>query len=582
MLTRLRDFFQHSITSLKQYPWVYLAVIGIAVLAVMLNHDVRPTDPLVRILYSLILIVPLMITGPLMREIDSSLSRWYAHLGQIIALGLWALFYFLVLSADMDATGSQEIQITFSFVLAWILPLGAIVIATKWEQTLLRWRCKQFIIALVVAGLSAMILWWGIAASIASIEYLFDVVIHSEIYGDIGIIARAIVGVMVWLTRLQTNDEERIYNKLFRFFWLYIFTPLTLVYTVILVAYAVKIIVLRQWPHSGTVWLVGAFVAFSMVGYLLIYPLISQLPRLRKAQTVYCISLIAFSTFLIIAFFKRLEYHGFTVEEYYIALLTVWMIGLSIYTLRDRQRSLSGIILFFLILLWLSLYGPQSSTSLSTRMQYHYFIDLMTKNDFLTEDMHVSPHPVMTEKGVGLTGDLKNIRTVVTYLVFAEDIDFFKHLYIGTGFDQFTRIDEREFADRFMVSLGVDKDVLSLPSYDDNYFNYNSDEIKTPISIVGYTAMMPIDSYTLSMKASVENVDESLITLTIAGKTYMIDIAKHIASVDTSVRMLSSHPEPLKFTTDNYMLILKRVSWQRDTMNNIYKADSYDGFVFVK
>ncbi|MBP7884710.1 hypothetical protein KAZ93_00750 [Patescibacteria group bacterium] len=185
---------------------------------------------------------------------------------------------------------------------------------------------------------------------------------------------------------------------------------------------------------------------------------------------------------------------------------------------------------------------------------------MMTKNDFLTEDMHVSPHPVMTEKGVGLTGDLKNIRTVVTYLVFAEDIDFFKHLYIGTGFDQFTRIDEREFADRFMVSLGVDKDVLSLPSYDDNYFNYNSDEIKTPISIVGYTAMMPIDSYTLSMKASVENVDESLITLTIAGKTYMIDIAKHIASVDTSVRMLSSHPEPLKFTTDNYMLILKRVS----------------------
>ncbi len=113
--------------------------------------------------------------------------------------------------------------------------------------------------------MSSLILWGGISASIASIEYLFDVVIRSEVYGDIGIVARAIVGVMIWLTRLQTNQDDRIYNTLFRFFGLYIFTPLTLVYTLILIAYAVKIIVLREWPQSGTVWLVGAFVAFSMV-----------------------------------------------------------------------------------------------------------------------------------------------------------------------------------------------------------------------------------------------------------------------------------------------------------------------------
>ncbi len=105
-----------------------------------------------------------------------------------------------------------------------------------------------------------------------------------DIYLDIGIIAWSILGTAIRLTRLHDNAEEREYNKLFRFFGLYIFTPLTLVYVLILIAYAIKILVLQERPAGGTVWLVGRFMAFSILGYLLIYPLIEQTPRLRKAQ----------------------------------------------------------------------------------------------------------------------------------------------------------------------------------------------------------------------------------------------------------------------------------------------------------
>lgn len=188
----------------------------------------------------------------------------------------------------------------------------------------------------------------------------------------------------------------------------------------ILLAYACKIIILRQWPESGTVWLVGAYVAFSMVGYLLIYPLTTSIAWLRRAQTVYFISLILFTTFLIVAIYKRLEYHGFTVEEYFIAMLALWMIVISVWTLVKRTRSLSVIILSFLVLLIISLYGPQSATNVSTRMQSHYLMDMLTHNNFLTDDNHIMPREIDFQTGDVLTGDLKKIHTVVTYLADAE------------------------------------------------------------------------------------------------------------------------------------------------------------------
>ncbi len=260
------------------------------------------------------------------------------------------------------------------------------------------------------------------------------------------------------------------------------------------------------------------------------------------------------------------------------------MIGLSLYTLRDRQRSLSGIILFFLVLLWLSLYGPQSATSLSTRMQYNYFLDLMTKNDFLTEDMSIQPQELSLQAGVWLTGDLAHIHTVVAYLVDAEGVDLFRPLYRWTGFDNLSWAGRWDFADRFMISLGVDESVLSLPvGYNDTYYvSFYTDETSNALPIAGYTSMFAINSYTLSMKASVESTDESLLTLTTATKTYTIDINAHVMTLDAAIRSTAGRTEPLIFIADDYMLVLKQLSGIKNTQTGRISVNEYNGFVFVK
>lgn len=80
MLTRLRNFLQHSITSLQQYPGAYLVAIAIAVVAMRLNHhsfnrSMDDLQPLQRVLFGLVFLLPLMVVGPMMREISPSYSR---------------------------------------------------------------------------------------------------------------------------------------------------------------------------------------------------------------------------------------------------------------------------------------------------------------------------------------------------------------------------------------------------------------------------------------------------------------------------------------------------------------------------
>jgi hypothetical protein len=57
----------------------------------------------------------------------------------------------------------------------------------------------------VIGGL---ILWGGIAASLASIEFLFDVTIHSNIYQHIGVISVLCIGASIWLINLQQLNSS--------------------------------------------------------------------------------------------------------------------------------------------------------------------------------------------------------------------------------------------------------------------------------------------------------------------------------------------------------------------------------------
>ena len=105
---------------------IALAIVGI----MMIHSDYQNTDlnnHLARLLRPLLATLPLMIAGPLMKEIKPSLSKRYAQGGQIMALVLGLLFY-LSLPTDLNMIETSDaLQIAFSIITAWLSLFGVVV-----------------------------------------------------------------------------------------------------------------------------------------------------------------------------------------------------------------------------------------------------------------------------------------------------------------------------------------------------------------------------------------------------------------------------------------------------------------------
>ena len=82
----------------------------------------------------------------------------------------------------------------------------------------------------------------GISASLGSIDYLFDISIAYKRYMYVGIVSFLIIGVSIFLTRLHKTYAKFVYENILRFFGLYIFFPLAIIYALILLAYGLKIV----------------------------------------------------------------------------------------------------------------------------------------------------------------------------------------------------------------------------------------------------------------------------------------------------------------------------------------------------
>ena len=72
---------------------------------------------------------------------------------------------------------------------------------------------------------------------------------------------------------MHDDRQAREYNSVFRFFGLYIFVPLAVLYAMILCAYGLKILVTGVWPHDLIVWMVIGYMIFGLVAYVLTHPL---------------------------------------------------------------------------------------------------------------------------------------------------------------------------------------------------------------------------------------------------------------------------------------------------------------------
>lgn len=585
----IHSFFNNRLESIKNYPGAYLCALGIAIVGMILNHNsnrnnMELNNILARLLASGLFVLPLMTVAPLLKQINTGFPTSYTWRGQLDALILWAIYFFFLPEQINNSFGAEQMRVALSVLFTWTIPLLVIAFSAKKDQNEVRWWSWQFLFTLFIAWISAVIVGWGIAASVASIEYLFDLQVNSTIYTDIWICAFALAGVTVWLVGLCDEEKTLIYSKLLRFFWLYIFLPLATLYACILLVYGLKIAISQELPRGVISWMVIGYSTFGLIAYLFTYILKRDYKWIQKIHNRYFISLIVFSILLFVAIGVRIGEYGLTSPRYLIVMFGLWIVAISIVSFVNPKYSLTAIVWLFVILLWISTFGPRSAVNLPTQLQYQKLVKLLESNNFLVNGYIQTPTS-RVDASQGLTGNIEIIYQTADYLAQERGASVFQPLFSASAFEHLSGTNRYEVGEQFMVAIGVDNATVNSisDSLDDGYINFYYDGQSKALDISDYSYIIPltynIDQLTTpeGIKVSLVNDDMGRIIIIAGNKTYDINLYEHLGYI----RAAHGWGPSLELKGANYTIILNEFTAQEKVAGE-YSVKSYGGYVLVK
>jgi len=595
MITRLRHFLQDWIHSLNQYPGAYLIAFYTTIIWILFIYYEITDSKLLEILTTCGIVFPLMITGTLVAQIhwdDNKRKR----IGQIIAFVLWIWFYLYLHSLDIfndtASVDSDAIFIVLSYVVAWFSILWWIVRSTNTKTILTRWWIKEFLLNVLIAIVSSLILRWGISASIGSVDYLFDLNVYYKRYQYIGVVSFCLIGVSILLTNISTTKKVDDYPKIFRFFGLYIFLPLAVIYAAILITYGAKILITQTWPKWLISWMVMGYTIRCTIVYFLTYPLENQ-SWVKKIHTWYFVSILVFLPLLIWAIRQRIAQYGITEERYLIVMIAAWIATVGIWSLIWNKKSFHLMIGWLLILAFSSTYTPRSASSVSLMNQKSRLEQLLTQHN-LFDGETITKQTIATSSLTGQDySDMNQIGMIWSYISQSHGIEKLSYLYNNTtDFDSIKNNNRRDIYQDFLESLwytgAFDQRNNWNMQASEQYFNinYNKETHSWPIDITSYSTMAYINSYqnTIINKwkytISLEGKDkEKVIIKKSDGKIISINLYDYIKNIYKE--SLSESSKPI-IIFDEWLIIIDNLQGRLIINTDSYIITQYNLTLFIK
>jgi len=596
MIARLRHFLQDWINSLNQYPGAYLIALYAALIWILFIYYEPLDTQLWEILTTCGIVFPLMITGTLIAQINWDNNK-RKRISQIIAFVVWIWFYLYLHSLDIfNETASVDrdaIFIVLSYVIAWFSILWGIVRSTNTKTILTRWWIKECLLNMLIAIVSSLILRWWISASIGSVDYLFDINIYYKRYQYIGVVSFCLIGVSILLTNLSTTKKVDNYPTIFRFFGLYIFLPLAVIYACILLSYGAKILFTQTWPKWLISWMVMGYTIRCTIVYFLTYPLENQ-SWIKKIHTWYFVSILVFLPLLIGAIYQRINQYGITEQRYLIVMIAVWIATVGIWSLIWSKKSFRLMIGWLLILAFSSAYTPRSASSVSFLNQTTRLENTLTKLN-MRDWEKITPHFIDANN---FTGDsmtwilLKNSSATIAYLASTHGISALEKYYSGSGFEGIRNANTWNIEKYFLKSWGISGDIISDGSYnntitDIDYFGIypNKDNNFITISLDWYKNMILITSWqygiqwsgAITTEISWDNRD--IITIIHNNKKSVVRLSDYYNQWYVLSKQQALFPS---IDFDGGKIIVSSLNGSKNTTTNIYNIEYYDLMIFMK
>lgn len=349
----------------KQWPALLMALAATSLIITQIwDPKFLTADDFVRLTAALILWISLFLLPGLVFD-DRSKKR-------IAVVLLVALFVVFLVTTRHLSSMAMAFKIAYAFVLFHLL--ASLTPAFKqWlskekgepvDRELLFWSENWLLInRLHMAGTQCILLFLGTTAALFSIDNLFGVKVSSELYGSFAIFYLVFVSVFLFIASLGDRSALTEPTVILRRLVRNVFTPLALMYFLILYSYALKIAWLREWPRGGLAYLVAGLALIVTLSYVIMRPLATSNEFgsfLRRFWGLSFRLLIPPVFLMLLGLARRVSEYGWTEARVTLGYLGLWMIGISIYYWNPSRRSITAIPLSLSILLLVTWFGPLS------------------------------------------------------------------------------------------------------------------------------------------------------------------------------------------------------------------------------
>lgn len=335
--------------------------------------------------------------------------------------------------------------------------------------------------AFIISNIYSFIVFIGISGIIFALNSLFKFNFGSSVYLRVAIFSFILFNVVTFFSdfpKVRDSFTDYKYPKAFRILLVYIITPIVIIYTAILLAYFVKILVLWQIPNNLIVNLVIWFASFSIV-YLFFLSRVETITFINKFKIVFPFTLFPLLGMMFFAIYLRIKEYGMTENRYIIIAVGLWIFLSLIYYIFYRENSNISIPIFLSVIILITGLGPASATSLSIRSQNARFEKLLRDNKMIAGE-EIKPN-------INIESDAKSqIVDIVSYMVRTDRVD--KLSYMPKDF----KLSEDSFTKLFGFSNIIESKNYLGYSYTDNLTT--DSELGFDIDIEGYKHLIYVYS----------------------------------------------------------------------------------------
>jgi hypothetical protein len=334
-------------------------------------------------------------------------SRNLSRFAEIIMAAVAAL------AAGALAYWDQDLRSSHLFLFAGLLPLLMIAgfLRPDAKQGALWLFNLRLGLAVLLALVVGLIFAGGLSAIIESLRFLFEANIPWSYHEHVWVTAAALVAPIYGLSLMPARLDEEVTLADTRDTLIergvsvlvnYVMVPIAIIYTLILHAYAVKILLSGALPEGQIGLMVTIFALGGTATWLIAWPwretgtwMLRFFMRFWFWFTIVPVILLA------MAIWERISTYGVTPERYGIVLVAIWLALVTIYLAIRRNRADMRVLLgSFAFLVLISSAGPWGANSLSIGSQFFRLAGYLESEKLLTSDGRiVDQPPALSEEG---------------------------------------------------------------------------------------------------------------------------------------------------------------------------------------